>query len=209
MKKQRFRLAALALAALLALGCAGGEQATRQGELKDGMTWSLGNEGVLVITGDGDMPDYGRAEDVPWYSCREQILWIMLDGAITRVGSCAFAGCVNATHITFPDTIRSIGARAFYECTAMASSKCEKVTDDGGGDPLPGDVNRDGSVDGLDVIRLMKWLADEIDESTGAVFDISKTNADVNADGEVDERDLLQLVRLLGGAEADPEKMEE
>ena len=164
------------------------------------MTWSLGDEGVLIISGSGDMPDFANAEDAPWYASREKVLWIMLDGAVTRVGDCAFAGCVNASHITFPDTIRSIGDRAFYQCSAMASSKCEKVEDDGG-ELLPGDVNGDGAVDGQDVIRLMKWLADEMDESTGRTFDISKKNADVNADGEVSELDLLRLAQYLGGAE--------
>ena len=64
---------------------------------------------------------------------------------------------------------------------------------------FPGDVNQDGVVDGLDVIRLMKYLAEEIDPETGMVVEIHVNNADVTGDGVVDEKDLLRLVKYLGG----------
>lgn len=51
---------------------------------------------------------------------------------------------------------------------------------------IPGDVNGDGEVDVLDLLRLGKYLADwdvEIDEAA----------SDVTADGEVDVLDLLRL----------------
>ncbi len=64
---------------------------------------------------------------------------------------------------------------------------------------LPGDVNGDDTVDGRDVIRLMKYLALETDEETGMVYEIREDNADVNADGIVDEKDLLRLIRYLSG----------
>ncbi len=67
-------------------------------------------------------------------------------------------------------------------------------------DPLPGDVNEDGVVDGRDVIRLMKYLADEIDETTNEIFEINTVNSDVNKDDKVDELDLLRLMKYLSGA---------
>lgn len=65
---------------------------------------------------------------------------------------------------------------------------------------LPGDVNGDGMVDGRDSIRLMKYLAKEIDEETGKVFEIREKNADLNQDEEVDEKDLMQLMNDLAEA---------
>ena len=64
---------------------------------------------------------------------------------------------------------------------------------------IPGDVNNDTVVDGRDAIRLMKYLAGEIDEETGEVFAIKANNADLNEDGIVDELDLLRLMKHLGG----------
>ena len=64
---------------------------------------------------------------------------------------------------------------------------------------LIGDVNNDGTVDGRDSVRLMKYLAG--DEESEAK--ISGTNADLNGDGKVDELDLLCLLKLLGGENAE------
>ena len=200
--KQKKQLAALALAILLALACLSGALAAQGGNVKDGMDWYLNEEGALLITGSGEIPDYEKAEDVPWYSCRDEIRWILLDGEITRVGNYAFAGCANAVHIVFPNTMASIGARAFYQCSALATSKTVKVTHTDA-ERLPGDVNEDGVVDGRDTVRLMHWLADEINEATGAPFEINAENADVNADGEVNGLDLLRLVKYLAGEEAE------
>ena len=65
----------------------------------------------------------------------------------------------------------------------------------------PGDVNDDGQVDGRDAIRLMKWLAGEIDPETGEEYEINETEADLTGDGIVDELDLLRLMKYLGGEE--------
>ena len=66
-------------------------------------------------------------------------------------------------------------------------------------DRILGDINGDKTVDGRDAIRLMKYLAGEIDEETGEVFAISEKNADLNQDGVTDELDLLRLMKFLGG----------
>ena len=64
---------------------------------------------------------------------------------------------------------------------------------------VPGDVNHDGLVDGVDVLRLMKYLAQEIDPGTGKVYEIVQANADLTGDGKTDEKDLVRLVKYLGG----------
>ena len=65
---------------------------------------------------------------------------------------------------------------------------------------LIGDVNDDGTVDGRDSVRLMKYLAGDEEEPEAK---ISGTNADLNGDGKVDELDLLCLLKLLGGENAE------
>ena len=76
----------------------------------------------------------------------------------------------------------------------LLSLKTDATEDEGSGD-----VNGDGLTDGRDVVRLMKYLAGEIDPETGETVEIDEKNADLNEDGTVDELDLLRLVRQLAG----------
>ena len=71
---------------------------------------------------------------------------------------------------------------------------------------LPGDVDGNGEVDGRDVVRLMKYLADEIDPETKKVYEIKENNADVDGSGTVDAKDLLRLVKYFGGEKVTLEK---
>ena len=166
-------------------------------------TWNL-EDGVMTITGSGDMADYAGADETPWAALRGQIKKVVFDGAITRIGSNAFAECPNLTHVTFSTATVTIGRRAFYNCTQLASADYKEPSGEGGEDngeigdtDIPGDVNGDGEVDGRDVIRLMKFLAEDIDEETGEVVKINEKNSDLNEDGEVNELDLLRLLKAL------------
>ena len=57
---------------------------------------------------------------------------------------------------------------------------------------LPGDVNGDGNVTGMDILRLKKWLV-------GMDVTIEEANADVNGDGNVTGMDILRLKKWLVG----------
>ena len=71
--------------------------------------------------------------------------------------------------------------------------KCDSVTLDNpfASEPVVvrGDANDDGTVDGRDVIRLMKYLVG------GA--SINQANSDVNEDGAIDGRDVIRLMKWL------------
>ncbi len=62
-------------------------------------------------------------------------------------------------------------------------------------DRTPGDVNTDGTVDGRDVIVLMKYLAGDMEVENEGRF--AFCNADVNGTQTVNEKDLLRLMRYL------------
>ena len=173
--------------------------------------WNL-EDGVMTITGSGDMADYASADETPWAALRGQIKKVVFDGTIIRIGSNAFAECPNLTHVTFSTATVTIGRRAFYNCTQLASADYKEPSEENneenneegneengeiGDTDIPGDVNGDGEVDGRDVIRLMKFLAEDIDEETGEVVKINEKNSDLNEDGEVNELDLLRLLKAL------------
>ena len=234
-KKMISLLLMLCMVVLLVPAVSGAESGTCGEKAK----WNLEN-GVLTITGSGDMADYASADETPWASLRGQIEKVVFDGAITRIGSNAFAECPNLKHVTFSTATVTIGKRAFYNCTQLGSAdykepskeSSEENGEEGneenkeenneenkeennekgneenneqnkeengeiGDTDIPGDINGDGEVDGRDVIRLMKFLAEDIDEKTGEVVKINEKNSDLNEDGEVNELDLLRLLKAL------------
>ena len=67
---------------------------TAQGTFGDGLTWTLDANGVLIIAGDGSMPDY-TAGAAPWYRYRGSIKEAVVGGDIDYLGSYAFYGCSN------------------------------------------------------------------------------------------------------------------
>ena len=107
------------------------------------LTWTLDREGVLTISGSGDMYDYGLS-DAPWYGIRSRVKSaVIADGvtsigykafddctsltsvtipdSVTSIGDSAFSGCTSLTSVTIPDSVTSIGGWAFYECTSLTS----------------------------------------------------------------------------------------
>ena len=65
-----------------------------------------------------------------------------------------------------------------------------------GGGSLLGDVNGDNTVDGRDLVRLRKYLANQ-NEATGLSTVTITSCSDVTGDGKVDGRDLIRLRKYL------------
>lgn len=67
------------------------------GACGDGLTWALGADSVLVITGSGEMADYALsgASAAPWSAQAAAIKAINLGAGVSKLGTYAFAGCTN------------------------------------------------------------------------------------------------------------------
>ncbi len=96
---------------------ASAEENATSGTCGDNLTWTL-EDGVLTISGTGEMEDYSSDES-PWYSSRESITSIVMDDGITNIGKWAFYLCEGLTGVTIPDSVTSIGQCAFLTCTSL------------------------------------------------------------------------------------------
>lgn len=79
------------------------------------ITWELSEDGKLILTGTGAMFDYAVSEGeyAPWYENRANFSQIIVQNGITHIGNGAFYNCTSAEYIEIPDTVVTIGERAF------------------------------------------------------------------------------------------------
>ena len=84
------------------------------------LTWTLDSDGVLTISGSGDMHgyDYGSS-GAPWDDSRVKSA-VIAEG-VTSIGSYAFDDCKSLTSVTIPDSVTLIDNGAFFGCTSLTS----------------------------------------------------------------------------------------
>ena len=86
------------------------------------LTWTLTEDGVLTITGEGPMPDYrdgGTSETPPWYPHVNRISSLTIGEGVTRIGDYAFMLCSFVTKVVIPESVTSMGDWAFVHCTGL------------------------------------------------------------------------------------------
>ena len=74
------------------------------------MSWNLNGNGVLTISGTGNMPDYSSTSQ-PWYKYRESIKQVKIGDGITGIGDYAFSGCKSLEELTIPEGVKKLGTR--------------------------------------------------------------------------------------------------
>lgn len=86
------------------------------GTCGENLTWTLDDEGTLIISGTGEMYDYKMDiltyhPDLPWdWWCVKNVI---IEEGVTSIGEFAFQLCI-LNNVIIPDSITSIGAGAFY-----------------------------------------------------------------------------------------------
>ena len=89
------------------------------------LRWSLMEDGVLKITGSGEMPDYSDASDAPWYQYGSRIKEVRVGANVTKIGKNAFRStgvqkvvfCAKETGST--DAPLVLGDYCFAYCDAL------------------------------------------------------------------------------------------
>ncbi len=79
-------------------------------------TWNLSDDGTLTISGTGDMTDYGYGDHTPWYSQRNKIKKIIIEEGVTSLINWAFCNCTEATSVSIPNSLITIGTCSFLNC---------------------------------------------------------------------------------------------
>ena len=84
------------------------------------LTWHLTDDGVLTISGKGEMYDYSVPyNSAPWrYSGVKRII---IGNRVTTIGQTAFSGCSSLTSVTIPNSVTTIGEFAFCNCSSLTS----------------------------------------------------------------------------------------
>lgn len=138
MKKRLFKAAlmaaSLALSGLTAM-------AASSGKCGKYLTWTLDDEGALVVTGMGAMYDYDDEKNEKWdktliksvqigptvasigayafSSCESLTKVTLFDNALTTIGDFAFMWCINMKSITVSNSVKTIKQYAFAQCKAL------------------------------------------------------------------------------------------
>ncbi len=84
--------------------------------------WSLDDNGVLTVSGEGDMPKLS-ATTTPWYDYSASIKSVIIEEGITSIARCSFHSCYSITSVELPETLETIGEYAFYNCNSLNSVK--------------------------------------------------------------------------------------
>lgn len=84
------------------------------GTCGNGIIWLLNEDGLLTITGTGDMADTRFGEEYG-----ETIKTVQMGRGITSIHDYAFSDCSRLSNVVFPDTLTSIGNHAFERCVAL------------------------------------------------------------------------------------------
>ena len=83
------------------------------------LTWALDEEnGVLKISGQGDMADYSE-DSAPWAEKSSSITSVSIQQSVTGIGSGAFCFCAALSSVTLPDGLKRIGDGAFGGCESL------------------------------------------------------------------------------------------
>ncbi len=107
------------------------------GENGDNLTWTLDNEGTLIISGTGEMANSSwinskviktaiiengvtNIGDQAFYFC-SNLTSVVIPESVTQIGVRAFAYCNSLLNVTIPDRVMSIGEKAFYYCPYLSN----------------------------------------------------------------------------------------
>ena len=79
------------------------------------------SNGVLTISGSGDMYNYNIANNFSPFYEQSSIKKVVINDGVTSIGNCMFKDCEYLTDLTIPNSVKRIGFWAFSACSHLTS----------------------------------------------------------------------------------------
>ena len=93
----------------------------------DTMHWEFDDQtGILTISGSGETQVGGS--NCPWLDHREKIKKVVIQEGVTGIGNKGFSHLVNLQEVVMPQSVKSIGDYAFYNCRSLTGVDLTYVT---------------------------------------------------------------------------------
>ena len=96
------------------------------GTCGDNLTWVLDSEGLLTISGLGEMQSFSSTNS-PWKNYAYSIRSVVIQDGVTSISKYAFYGCSSLTSVTLPNGITSISDFSFMFCQSLRSITIPKT----------------------------------------------------------------------------------
>ncbi|MDY3928319.1 MAG: leucine-rich repeat protein [Clostridia bacterium] len=77
-------------------------------------------DGTLIISGKGKISDFEGGQDRPWEEFSQNVTKIVIEDGITEIGDWAFSDFSGLVQTDMPQTLKTIGERAFYNCGSIS-----------------------------------------------------------------------------------------
>ncbi len=89
----------------------------------DNLTWTLYNDGELVISGSGKMKTFSPSTSnaAPWYSKRSSIKSVVIEEGVASIGAYAFNVCINIKTISIPASVATIDPTFIFGASNLTS----------------------------------------------------------------------------------------
>ncbi|MCI6992348.1 MAG: fibronectin type III domain-containing protein [Clostridiales bacterium] len=92
------------------------------GAINDKTNWSVWNDGTLIITGNGNTPDYTSSDSaVPWSAYDDQIKKVVIDEKVTGIGKYTFAENKSIDTLEIKAENVMLGNYCFKDCDALTT----------------------------------------------------------------------------------------
>ena len=87
----------------------------------DNLTWLLSCDGVLTISGTGEMYNWSHPTNRPWHSLCTFIQRVVIEEGVTTTGYHAFYGASNLTSVSLPSTLQTLQFMTFFGCGKLTT----------------------------------------------------------------------------------------
>ena len=83
------------------------------------LRWKIDSEGVLTISGNGAIQNFGYNAGGAWNDYKSSITVVIIQDGVTSIGENAFFGCGNLKSATIPESVTKIGGWSFENCSSL------------------------------------------------------------------------------------------